>query len=127
MINVYIVRRTNNAACAELSTGRVFLPRIWVGDVEFKGNMFAHEIGHLLLNPVGVDDSDNPRHLMYHGEIDVQNPPNGLYLSDCIGARSTAIDRYGVFGSQNPSVQPCVIKPRLGNNLAIVATEFAKD
>lgn len=89
-------------ACGSPMTGRIFTP-VTNDGVEILGPLFAHEVGHLLLNPTGVDYSLNPDHLMFHNYNHPDIPPgkrNGLFLSDCLGAHTTAIE--GVF---------CFIRP----------------
>lgn len=132
IVNVYLVEDTNGLACGSPVTGHVFMPTAGRSP-EFMGRVFAHEIGHVLLNPLGVDDSAHPDHLMFHPEAHPEIPPgsrDGLFLSDCLGAQTTAREdlfafaRPGGLGSPEEPVA-CRMNPRLGSNLAIVATELA--
>lgn len=134
IVNVYLVEDTNGIACGSPISGRVFLPTS-AQIPEKVGRVFAHELGHVMLNPVGVNDSDNPDHLMFHVSTHPDIPPGskeGLFLSDCVGARTTAQEnlfafaRPGGLGSPNDPVA-CEMSPRLGNNLVVVATKFARD
>jgi hypothetical protein len=137
IVNVYLVEDTNGIACGSPITGHVFMPTAGRSP-EFMGRVFAHEIGHVLLNPLGVDDSANPDHLMFHPEEHPEIPPgsqDGLFLSDCVGAQTRAREELFAFGRPGGfgglgggSHEPiaCRMSPRLGNNLAIVATEFAQ-
>lgn len=57
---------------------------------------------------------------------------DGLFLSDCVGARTTAEEDLFSFGRPGGLGNPqepvaCQLSPRLGNNLAIIATEAAID
>jgi hypothetical protein len=122
IVNLYLVRNTDGRACGSPVTKRVFLPTENIDPLE-AGNVLAHEIGHILLNPIGVSDSDNSNHLMFHENRHPEIPPgsqNGLYLSECLGARDIAKGTLLVFpGSNNvPTpgyVQRCRTRPRLGN------------
>ena len=89
--------------------------------------VLAHEIGHVLLNPLGIDDSDNPDHLMYHPERhpeEATGSRDGLLPSDCLGAHARVLEHDGAWASTGrpwaPSSESCVMRPRLGNNLFIV-------
>jgi hypothetical protein len=129
IINVYLVEDTNGPACGSPITGHIIMPTAGRGP-EFMGRVFAHEIGHVLLNPLGVDDSEHPDHLMFHPDIHPEIPPgsrDGLFLSDCIGAQTRAREDLFAFarpGGPLSTSEPvaCRMNPRLGNNLVIVAT-----
>lgn len=135
IVNIYLVEDTNGIACGSPVSGRVFLPTAGRSP-EYIGRVLAHELGHILLNPVGVSDSSNPDHLMFHPSVHPEISPqdrDGLFLSDCIGARTTAQENLFVFSRPggldltNPGdAVSCTMSPKLGNNLAIVATEFAR-
>ena len=91
------------------------------------GKVFAHEIGHVLLNTLGVDDSDNPEHVMYHPErhsAEAVGSRDGLFLSDCLGAHARALEDYGAWAQTGvptaASSQQCTMRPRLGNNLTVI-------
>ena len=135
ILNVYLVEDTNNSACGSPIHAEVFLPTEGRSP-EMMGQVFAHEIGHVLLNPLGVDDSANPDHLMFHPEAHPEIPPgsrDGLFLSDCIGAHTRAREdlsafvQPGVPGSGQDGGATCQMNPRLGNNLVVVATEAVRD
>ena len=133
IVNLYLVNNTSeDLACGSPVTGHVFLPTDGQDPVPM-GRVFAHEIGHILLNPLGVDDSDEPNHLMFHASRHPEIPPgsrDGLFLSDCIGAQTRAREdlftfaRPGGLGSVEKPVA-CQMIPRLGNNLVVVATNTA--
>jgi hypothetical protein len=134
ILNVYLVEDTNNIACGSPVHAEVFLPTEGRSP-DLMGRVFAHEIGHVLLNPLGVDDNANPDHLMFHPEAHPDVPPgsqDGLFLSDCIGAHTRAREDFAAFvqpglpGSGQDGEAACVLNPRLGNNLVIVATEHAQ-
>ena len=135
IVNLYLVKNTSGVACGSPVTGHVFLPTAGQSP-EHMGRVFAHEIGHVLLNPLGVDDSDQPNHLMFHPQAHPEIPPgsrDGLFLSDCVGAQTRAREdlfafaRPGGFGGLGSSEEPvaCRMIPRLGNNLVVVATDLA--
>jgi hypothetical protein len=116
--NLFLVRETNGIACGDPFDGRIFMPTI-NQSAEKMGGVLAHELGHLFLNPLGIDDSENPNHLMYHPSLnsEPQSDINGLYLSECVGARELVKQEYFYSGKQ----EYCKMSPRLGNNLAIVS------
>ena len=94
---------------------------------ETLGKVLAHEIGHVLLNPLGVDNSDIPDHLMYHPERhpgEAAGSRDGLFLSDCLGAHARALEDYGAWAQTGvptaASSEQCIMRPRLGNNLTVV-------
>ena len=79
----------------------------------------------MLLNPLGVDDSDNPDHVMHHPDPgEPSGNRDGLHLSDCIGAHERGRLDYGAMAQTgvpgSPSSEPCVMHPRLGSNIAII-------
>lgn len=131
IINLYLVEDTNEKACGSPFTGHVILPT--VKSPEAMGPVLAHEIGHVLLNPLGVDDSDQPNHLMFHPQVHPETPPgsrDGLYLSDCVGAQARAREDLFAFGRPGGLGSPeepiaCKMRPQLGNNLVVVATDPA--
>lgn len=92
-INLYFVDLFGRGdACADVSNHRVALPMnsIYTGrsDPENVGFIVAHEIGHIFLNPYGVDTSLNPEHLMFHGETgEPFGGGTGLYRDECVFAR----------------------------------------
>jgi len=131
IINVYLVEDTTGDACGSPVYGEIFMPTTFSAEV--MGRVFAHELGHLLLNPVGVDDSDNPDHLMFHSYRHPDIPVgknNGLFLSDCLGARAIAMEDYFAhnrpggfnFGSTSEPIR-CTLNPALGPNLEIVMVD----
>ena len=133
-VNVYLVDSFggNVRGCGSPVTGHVFL-RTDGQDPETMGRVFAHEMGHVLLNPLGLDDSAEPNHLMFHPPQHPEIPPgsrDGLFLSDCIGAQARAradllaFARPGGIGSPNEAIS-CQMNPSLGNNLVVVATNVA--
>lgn len=126
IVNLYLVEDTNGVACGSPITGHVILPTAGRAP-DFLGKVFAHEIGHVLLNPLQVDDSDNPDHLMFHPENHpgIQGSRDGLFLSDCLGAHTRAREEFAAFadpGVPNDSSNPvrCHVRPRLGSNLTVI-------
>jgi hypothetical protein len=125
-INLYLVDDTTGDACGSSITGHVIMPT--AGQLSSAlGEVFAHEIGHVLLNPLGVDDSDNPDHLMHHPENHPNDPRgsrDGLFLSDCLGAHTRAVEDYPcwapISAPIDPATQLCTMRPRLGNNLTVI-------
>lgn len=115
--NLFLVEETNGIACGDPFSGRIFMPTNNQSP-ERAGRTLAHEIGHLLLNPIGLSNSDNPEHLMYHAHLHPQpkGEKHGMYLSECVGAREIIKQDYFYGGKQ----KHCKMSPRLGNNLAIV-------
>lgn len=109
IVNVYLLEEAGvmggSGGCGSPVSGRVFLPTAGRSP-EHIGNVFAHELGHVMLNPAGVSDSENPDHLMFH---DYRHPDaasgsrDGLYLSDCLAARSTAGDNLFTVGTPGGS------------------------
>jgi hypothetical protein len=71
--NLYLVDDTVGDACGSPITGHVIMPTAGHTSEQL-GKVFAHEVGHVLLNPLGVDDSDNPDHVMYHPERHPNDP-----------------------------------------------------
>ena len=126
LLNLYLVDDTTGDACGSPITGHIIMPT--AGQLSTRlGKVLAHELGHVLLNPLGVDDSDNPDHVMHHPERHPGEPTgnrDGLWLSDCIGAHARAIEDYGAWAQTgvpgSPSSEPCVMRPRLGSNIAII-------
>ncbi len=54
--------------------------------------------GHVLLNPLGVDDSPDPDHLMSTPTADIPaGSQDGLLLSDCVGASHEAREELSAF------------------------------
>jgi hypothetical protein len=133
IVNVYLLKNTSNGeACGSHVRGHVFLPTADLTPANM-GRVFAHEIGHVLMNPLGVDDSLEPNHLMFHASLHPEIPPgsrDGLFLSDCLGAQTRAREdlfsfaRPGGLGSEEEPIK-CQMIPRLGNNLVVVATSLA--
>lgn len=137
IVNVYVLDEVTvqgaSGGCGSPVSGRIFLPT--AGRIpERIGNTFAHELGHVLLNPAGVSDSENPDHLMFHASSHPDIPPgsrDGLFLSDCLAARTQASEslftfaRPGGFGAltSDREPEPCVMSPRLGNNLVTVVID----
>ena len=126
LINLYLVDDTTGDACGSPITGHVIMPTAGLLS-ETLGKVFAHEIGHVLLNPLGVDNSDNPDHLMYHPERhpgDATGSRDGLFLSDCLGAHARALEDYGAWAQAGVptagSSEQCIMRPRLGNNLTVI-------
>ncbi len=125
LINLYLVDDTTGDACGSPITGHVIMPTAGLLSATL-GKVLAHEIGHVLLNPLGVDDSDNPDHLMYHPERpgDATGSRDGLFLSDCLGAHARALEDYSAWAQtgvpSDPSSEPCIMRPRLGNNLTVI-------
>lgn len=129
IVNVFFLEYSNLTACGDPVTGHIFLPtRVW--SPQSMGNVFAHELGHVLLNPLGVDDSDNPDHLMFHDYTHPGVPPgtnDGLFLSDCLGARARTVEELFAFGHpkgfgalhEGGEHVPCRLNPRLGNDLVV--------
>jgi len=124
IINLYLV---DDAlfACGTPLTGHVILPTAG-RDSEWLGKILAHEIGHVLLNPLDVDDSADPNHVMHHPENHPGGPAgtrDGLFLSDCLGAHKRVAEDFGSFadiGATSSDPVSCVMLPRLGNNLVVV-------
>jgi hypothetical protein len=87
----------------------------------------------VLLNPLGVDDSPHPEHLMFRPDAHPETPPGSrksMFLSDCVGAQARAREDLVAYDSPGAPLiwnQPpiaCQMNPRLGNNFSvIVATE----
>lgn len=133
IVNVYLVERSlfggKSYDCGSPVKGRVIL-NTKNQTAERAGNALAHELGHVMLNPTGISDSENPDHLLYHPGRHPEVSPgsqDGLFMSDCLGARTTAKEDLFVFGRPGGFPVPgeaelCQLRPRLGNNLAIVAT-----
>jgi hypothetical protein len=126
LLNLYLVDDTTGDACGSPITGHIIMPT--AGQLSTSlGKVLAHELGHVLLNPLGVDDSDNPDHVMHHPERHPGEPSgnrDGLHLSDCIGAHARALEDYGAWAQTGvpgaSSSEPCVMRPRLGSNIAII-------
>lgn len=124
LLNLYLVDDTTGDACGSPITGHIIMPT--AGQLSTRlGKVLAHEVGHVLLNPLGVDDSDNPDHLMHHPDPgEPSGNRDGLHLSDCIGAHARALDDYGAWAQTGvpgaSSSEPCVMRPRLGSNIAII-------
>jgi hypothetical protein len=124
IINLYLVDDAP-FACGSPITGHVILPTAGKGS-EWLGKVLAHEIGHVLLNPLDVDDSDDPDHVMYHPERHPEVPPgsrDGLFLSDCLGAHKRVAEDFGGFadiGVASSDPVSCIMLPRLGNNLVVI-------
>ena len=126
LLNLYLVDDTVGDACGSPITGHVIMPAAGHTSEQL-GKVFAHEIGHVLLNPLGVDDSDNPDHVMYHPERHPGQPEgsrDGLFLSDCVGAHARALEDYGAWAQTGVptagSSEQCTMRPRLGNNLIVI-------
>lgn len=126
LINLYLVDDTTGDACGSPITGHVIMPTAGLLS-ETLGKVLAHEIGHVLLNTLGVDNSDNPDHLMYHPERHpgaAAGSRDGLFLSDCLGAHARALEDYGAWARTGVptagSSEQCTMRPRLGNNLVVV-------
>jgi hypothetical protein len=124
--NLYLVDDTVGDACGSPLTGHVIMPAAGHTSEQL-GKVFAHEIGHVLLNPLGVDDSDNPDHVMHHPERHRNEPAgsrDGLFLSDCLGAHARALEDYGAWAQTGvpsaASSEQCTMRPRLGNNLVVI-------
>jgi len=126
LLNLYLVDDTTGDACGSPITGEVIMPTAGLLSGQL-GKVFAHEIGHVLLNALGVDNSDNPDHLMYHPEKhpgEATGSRDGLFLSDCVGAHATALEDYGAWAQTGVptagSSEQCTMRPRLGNNLIVI-------
>lgn len=135
IVNIYVVGETGGIACGSPVTGHVFVPATG-RSAQLLGKVLAHELGHIMLNAAGVDDSDNPDHLMFHAYRHPDVPrgsESGLFLSDCLAARTTARENLFVFGhpggfggldgSGSPDPVSCLMAPRLGSNLDIVVRD----
>jgi hypothetical protein len=121
IVNLYLVDDAT-FACGSPVTGHVILPTAG-HDSQWLGEILAHEIGHVLLNPLGVDDSDDPNHLMHHPARDPAGTGDGLFLSECLGAHKRVAEDFGGFadiGEASPNPVSCVMLPRLGNNLVVI-------
>ena len=125
IINLYLVDDAN-FACGSPISGHVILPTAGKGS-EWLGKVLAHEIGHVLLNPLGIDNSDDPDHVMYHPENHPGVPlgsRDGLFMSDCLGVRKRVAEDFGGFadvpGGTSPAPLSCIMLPRLGNNLVVI-------
>ena len=126
LLNLYLVDDTVGDACGSPITGHVIMPTAGHTSEQL-GKVFAHEIGHVLLNPLGVDNSANPDHVMYHPELHPSDPAgsrDGLFLSDCLGAHARALEDYGAWAQTGVptagSSEQCTMRPRLGNNLVVI-------
>jgi hypothetical protein len=126
LLNLYLVDDTTGDACGSPITGHVIMPTAGLAS-ERLGRVFAHEIGHVLLNPLGVDDSELPDHLMYHPERhpgEAIGSRDGLFLSDCLGAHARALEEYGAWAQTGvptaASSEQCTMRPRLGGNLTVI-------
>ena len=115
LINLYLVDDTTGDACGSSLTGHVVMPTAGLLSTTL-GKFFAHEIGHVLLNPLGVDDSDNPDHLMHHPENhpETAGSRDGLFLSDCLGAHARALEDYSAFANTGAPTTPQVSSASCG-------------
>jgi hypothetical protein len=124
VVNLYIVRSSGGFACGDPNTGHVVIQTISGYSAEALGRVLAHEIGHILLNPIGVDDSADPDHLMFHEGQHPNIPPgsrDSLSMSDCLGGR--LILKEDIFHWTEPGGKECILNPRLGNDVSIVWTD----
>jgi hypothetical protein len=126
LVNLYLVDDTTGDACGSPITGQVIMPTAGLMS-ETLGKVLAHEIGHVLLNALGVDNSDKPDHLMYHPERNqgvAAGSRDGLFLSDALGAHARALEDYGAWAQTGvptaASSEQCTMRPRLGNNLTVI-------
>lgn len=123
VLNLFIVKQTGGSACGNPFNGRVIIPTDHsCFNPQFMGEVLAHEVGHILLNPAGVDSSSNSEHLMYHPGSGCSTGHTGLFQSDCYAARETVVDSIFYIAGQwfGDSQTTCVIKPTLGMDLVLV-------
>jgi hypothetical protein len=124
LINLYFVEDTNGLACGSPTSGHVILPTTGKSAAQL-GHYLAHEIGHVLLNPLGVDTSTDPKHLMWHPPSGGAGLGYGLFLSDCLGAHARAAEYrhaslFAELGIPDDPIVPCIMLPLLGNNLVVI-------